>query len=137
MTPEQEQEVKAELKQRHKESSEFLDTCIAKEEQELALVKARRAEWHGVIAEAINYANSTQQFSNSDLMDVQEIITEQLIKSGLMNTEEKDKFNLTVQIWACNDKKWFDEDNPRRGNPRFKNTKSSYLPNAESVDGRR
>ena len=43
MTPEQEQKVKAELKQRHKESSEFLDTCIAKEQREVAkLLTAER-----------------------------------------------------------------------------------------------
>ena len=96
MTPEQEQEVKAELKQRHKESSEFLDTCIAKEEQ--------RAEWLMSIANALNDANNTKRFSNSDLMDIQEIITERLIQNNLMDEKEEDKFNSAVQLWACNDK---------------------------------
>jgi hypothetical protein len=85
-----------ELKQRHKESSKVLDIAIAKEEQ--------RAKLHEVIAEAINDANNTKRFSNSDLMDIQEIITERLIQNGLMDSEEEDKFNRTVQIWACNDK---------------------------------
>jgi|15BtaG_2_1085339.scaffolds.fasta_scaffold00231_25 hypothetical protein len=114
----QRQKAEAELKQRLINDAEI----VAKEKQ--------RADLHGVIAEAINDVHNTQRFSNSDLMDIREIVTDRLMKNGLMNEEEKDKFLRTVQIFACNDKDW------AKKSPSKTKSKSSYLPNAESVDGR-
>ena len=88
----------------------------------------QRAEWHKIIGFAIQDASNTKRFSNSDLMDIQEIVTARLIKSGLMNTEEENKFNHAIHIFSCNDKDWVQ--------PKHKKQKSNYFPNAESVDGR-